>query len=237
MSRSATIACMWLMRRHGLSASDALKQLKLKRPIVQPNLGFSAQLYLFEQMNNRFDANHSLYKEFHLERARAIYIDHDVENEGIEKKHHLRQQFRQSFTLPHGHASCTVTETYVCRQCQTELFTNADLSRHSEGVGNYDWFAKHAIKQQFLSLSEQECHKKLFTHYLEWVMAQIDTPDNAHSASLTCPHCSAVVGCYDLSGAKCPCGRWVEPAFDFDFDKIEQKIVTKISIETKHLSS
>ena len=31
---------MWLMRRYGLSADTALKQLRLKRPSVNPNTGF-----------------------------------------------------------------------------------------------------------------------------------------------------------------------------------------------------
>jgi len=231
VSRSATIACMWLMRRHQLSANAALKRLILARPVVRPNLSFSAQLYLFEQMNNQLDVNHGLYKEFQFERARAIYIDHDTENEGVDKKNNLRQQFRQAFTRPYGHATCTVTETYICRQCQTELFTNADLSRHSEGVGLHDWFMKYGRDKPVGSSPEIECHQKLFTHYLEWLMIQIDTPDNSHGDYIKCPECSTIIGNYNLNGTKCPCGRWVIPAFYFDMDKIEQKAVTKMNIE------
>ncbi len=237
MSRSATIACMWLMRRHKLSVNTALKRLILARPGVRPNRSFSAQLYLFEQMNNQFDVNHGLYKEFQFERARAIYIDHDTENEGIDKKNNLRQQFRQAFTLPYGHATCILTETYICRQCHTQLFTNADLLRHSEGVGLFDWFMKYDNDKRIQSLSEKECHQKLFTNYLEWLMIQIDTQENFHSNSIKCPECSSIVGNYNLNGAKCPCGKWVTPAFHFDMDKIEQKSVTKIHIETKNVSS
>jgi dual specificity phosphatase 12 len=228
---------MWLMRRHKLSANAALKQLILARPVVRPNLSFAAQLYLFEQMNNQLDINHGLYKEFQFERARAIYIDHDTENEGIDKKNHLRQQFRQAFILPYGHATCTVTETYFCRQCHTELFTNADLSRHSEGTGLYDWFMKYGNEKSIGSVPEVECHQKLFTNYLEWLMAQIDTPENCHSDSIKCLECSVIVGNYNLNGGKCPCGRWVTPAFHFDIDKIEQNSTTKINIETKTISS
>ncbi len=224
------------MRRHQLSANAALKRLILARPIVRPNLSFSAQLYLFEQMNNQFDVNHGLYKEFQFERARAIYIDHDTENEGLEKKTNLRQQFRQAFTLPYGHATCTITETYVCRQCQCELFTNADLSRHTEGVGLHDWFMKYGSEKTIESSQSIECHQKLFTNYLEWLMIQIDTSENSHSDSIKCPKCSVIIGNYNLNGTKCPCGRWIVPAFHFDMDKIEQKSVTKINIETKSIS-
>jgi len=228
---------MWLMRRHKLSASAALKRLILARPVIRPNLSFSAQLYLFERMNNQFDINHGLYKEFQFERARAIYIDHDTENEGIDKKTNLRQEFRKAFTLPYGHATSIVTETYICRQCHRELFTNADLSRHSEGVGLYDWFMKYGNENQMKSIPEVECHQKLFTNYLEWLMVQIDTPENSHHDSIKCPECSSIIGNYYLNGTKCSCGRWVTPAFHFDTDKIEQKAVTKINIETKNISS
>ncbi|CAF0734166.1 unnamed protein product [Rotaria sp. Silwood1] len=237
VSRSGTIACMWLMRRYKLSASDALKRLRLARPCVTPNMSFAAQLYLFEQMNNQFDVNHGLYKEFHFERARTVYIDNDPEFEGIDKKNELRQQYRKAFTLPYGHATCTVTETYICCQCQNELFTNADLSRHSEGVGQYDWFMKYGNDKLFKFLVTVECHRQIFTNCLEWLMDQIDTPENPHSDSIKCPKCSVIIGYYNLNGAKCSCGRWVVPAFHFDLNKIEQKIVTKINIETKSLPS
>ncbi|CAF0798106.1 unnamed protein product [Adineta steineri] len=237
VSRSATIACMWLMRRYKLSANIALKRLRLARPIVHPNPSFSAQLYLFEQMNNQLDLNHGLYKEFQFERTRAIYIDHDTENDGIDGKNNLRQQFHQAFTLPYGHATCTIIETYICRECHRELFTNADLSRHSEGGGLFDWFMKYGVEKEMKSVPEKECHQKLFTNYLEWVMIQIDQPENAHFDTIKCPQCSTIVGKYNLNGAKCSCGRWVTPALYFDIDKIEQKAITKMNIETKNISS
>ncbi|CAF2331091.1 unnamed protein product [Rotaria sp. Silwood2] len=237
VSRSATIACMWLMRRHKLSANDALKRLMHARPHISPNMSFAAQLYLFEQMNNQFDVNHGLYKEFHFERARSIYIDHDTKNEGIDKKNELRQKFCQAFTLPYGHARCTVTEAYICRQCEHELFTNADISRHSEGVGLYNWFMKYGNDKLLKLLPEVECHQQVFTNCFEWLMIQIDTPENCHSEFIKCPKCSVTIGNYNLNGAKCSCGRWVTPAFHFDMDKIEQKKVTKINIETKNVSS
>lgn len=236
VSRSATISCMWLMRRHQLSAIDALERLKLARPCVRPNPSFLTQLYFLEQMNNKFDHNHDLYKEFQLERARLIYIDHDTENEGLEKKNYLREQFRKAFALPYGHASCTITETYTCRQCHRELFTNADLSRHTKGSGLYDWFMKHSEKNKMNSSSRIECHENFFTNYLEWLLVQIDTPENSHSASIKCPECSTIIGTYDLNGMKCLCGRWVIPGIHFVDDKIEKKSVTEVHVETTNIS-
>ena len=224
---------MWLMRRYHLSASEALKRLTLARSVVHPNISFAAQLYLFEQMHHQLDTNHGLYKEFQCEQARATYIDHDTEMHGIDQKNLLRQQFRRAFTLPHGHASCTIINSYVCRQCQTELFTNADLSHHSDGGGLYDWFVKYGREKVMETSSEVQCHQKLFTNYLEWVMNQIDTPENMHGNDIKCPECSVIVGNYNLNGSKCPCGKWITPAFLFDTDQIEMKAVTKVNITTE----
>ncbi|UJR33841.1 hypothetical protein I4U23_021264 [Adineta vaga] len=237
VSRSATIACMWLMHRYKLSVDDALKRLRNARPGVQPNPSFTSQLYLFEQMNRQLDKNHTLYKEFQFERARLIYLDHDIENNGIDQKNTLRQEYRQAFTLPYGHAQCTITDTYVCRHCQRELFTNVDLSRHFEGVGLIDWFSKHGNDKRTKLSAEKECQQRIFTHCMEWIMSQIDTPENTHGDWIKCPECSTIIGQYHLNGLKCSCGRWITPGFQFIDDKIEKKECIKIDIQTKTLLS
>ncbi|KAH9834696.1 dual specificity protein phosphatase 12, partial [Teratosphaeria destructans] len=38
-SRSATIACAYLMRRHGLTPDQALAQIRASRPLCEPNEG------------------------------------------------------------------------------------------------------------------------------------------------------------------------------------------------------
>ena len=237
VSRSATIACMWLMRRYQLSAKAALERLTRARSIVCPNPSFSAQLFLFEQMNHRLDIDHQLYRDFQFELARCTYLDYDTENKGIEGKNQLRQRFRQAFTLPYGHASCTVVERYGCRHCHQDLFTNADLSTHSKGSGLSDWFKKYgSYHSNNLSYDLEDC-QQIFTHCLEWFLDQIDTAANAHDGAIQCPKCSTVLGKYGLNGSKCACGRWVAPAFRFDAEKIERHDVTKIKIETTVPSS
>ncbi|CAF0847187.1 unnamed protein product [Adineta ricciae] len=237
VSRSATIACMWLMRRYKLSADVALKRLTAARPVVHPNLSFAAQLYLFEQMNHQLDVNHDLYRGFQFERARAIYLDYDTEMNGVDAKNTLRQQYRQAFALPHGHAQCTVIKTYLCRQCRKELFTNADVSRHSKGIGLFDWFMKYGSDRCLKLPTDKECEETIFTHCLDWLMTQIDTPENRHSNSIKCPSCSTTVGHYDLNGLKCSCGRWVTPGFLFDVKQIEEKECTQLNIEITNKSS
>ena len=231
VSRSATVACMWLMRRYQLSARDALQRLSLARPAVRPNASFSAQLSLFERMNRQCDTNHQLYKELQLERARAIYIDHDTEKNGIDEKNQLREQFCRSFTLPYGHAACTITNTYRCRGCQYTLFSNADIFTHPAGRGLYDWSTKHSNHSLVESSSGTECRQQVFTNYLEWFMKQMNTSANSHEGPIQCPHCLSIVGSYHLNGKRCSCDKWLVPAFYFDSHEIEQRTVTDMASE------
>jgi len=48
-SRSVTVVVAYLMKKHGMSVSEALKHVKNKRPIASPNSGFMLQLQNFEK--------------------------------------------------------------------------------------------------------------------------------------------------------------------------------------------
>jgi len=48
-SRSVTVVVAYLMKKHGMSMSEALKHAKSKRPIASPNSGFMLQLQNFEK--------------------------------------------------------------------------------------------------------------------------------------------------------------------------------------------
>lgn len=48
-SRSVTIVVAYLMRKHGMSLSEALNLVKSKRPIASPNPGFISQLQEYEK--------------------------------------------------------------------------------------------------------------------------------------------------------------------------------------------
>ncbi|ETS75283.1 hypothetical protein PFICI_12227 [Pestalotiopsis fici W106-1] len=49
-SRSATIACAYLMWKYGISPSEALAQVCEGRPVCQPNIGFMEQLSVYHQI-------------------------------------------------------------------------------------------------------------------------------------------------------------------------------------------
>ncbi|KAG2727415.1 hypothetical protein I3843_01G151900 [Carya illinoinensis] len=48
-SRSVTIVVAYLMKKHGMSLSQALEHVKSRRPLASPNSGFISQLTDFEK--------------------------------------------------------------------------------------------------------------------------------------------------------------------------------------------
>ncbi|CAI9118589.1 OLC1v1020179C1 [Oldenlandia corymbosa var. corymbosa] len=48
-SRSVTIVVAYLMKKHGMSLSQALDHVRSKRPVASPNKGFMSQLMDFEK--------------------------------------------------------------------------------------------------------------------------------------------------------------------------------------------
>ena len=53
ISRSATIACSYLMYKNLISKDDAINIIKDARPIINPNNGFIEQLIIYENYLNR----------------------------------------------------------------------------------------------------------------------------------------------------------------------------------------
>lgn len=74
VSRSATIVCCYLMKAFSLSSRQAIETLKRVRPIIQPNLGFEQQLYLFEQMGNKIDTSNHHYKIWNMKKKRELIM-------------------------------------------------------------------------------------------------------------------------------------------------------------------
>jgi len=108
VSRSPTIAAMYLMRKYSLTREQALERLISKRRYwsVLPNEGFLRQLDLYHQMNYTVDLNNKLYQEkFHLTATNNTSII--VSNEDQERE-------------------------YKCRSCHRKLFTNNDVQKHED---------------------------------------------------------------------------------------------------------
>lgn len=75
-SRSATVVCAYLMQLYGITATQALAQVRETRPFCEPNDGFMKQLQLYHEMATPEDVGASpayqrwLYqREIELSRA------------------------------------------------------------------------------------------------------------------------------------------------------------------------
>ena len=111
VSRSATIAAMYLMRKYSLTREQALQRLIEKRRYwsVLPNDGFLHQLDLFHQMNYIVDVNHKLYQEFQQTKFDRTPTDKTTVIRTNEEKDE---------------------RDYHCRSCHEKLFSNNDVQKH-----------------------------------------------------------------------------------------------------------
>lgn len=62
VSRSTTAVVAYLMKTEGLDVEAALRQVRAKRPFVDPNEGFMAQLALYKEMGCGIDQQRAAYK-------------------------------------------------------------------------------------------------------------------------------------------------------------------------------
>lgn len=116
VSRSATIAAMYLMRKYSLTREQAIERIISKRPhwIVKPNDGFLRQLDLFYQMNYNIDYNNQLYKDFQREnKYKSTINNNDNATIVLVENDHTNRE-------------------YKCRNCHEKLFTNNDIQQHEQ---------------------------------------------------------------------------------------------------------
>jgi len=116
VSRSATIAAMYLMRKYCLTREQAIERLINKRRYwsVLPNNGFLRQLDLFYQMNYKIDYENEFYKEYQNQKYNSIQL---INNKNNTKILLLNNQNKQE---------------YKCRNCHWKLFTNNDIQNHEQ---------------------------------------------------------------------------------------------------------
>jgi dual specificity phosphatase 12 len=200
MSRSATIVGAYVMKKYRLSYDATLQRLKSKRSIVCPNEGFERQLRLY-----------------HTKRQRQPLKASDDTNEKI------RTVNEPSISDDNKHVSSGVD--YRCKVCRHIVFTNDEVLKHISGKGRFDPFSRgsaYKARQNAESTDEDYCYQQLFTNQPYWLTEIYDTviPDG----DIGCPNpkCHAKLGRYNLSGEKCSCARWINPAFHFHRSKLDE---------------
>ncbi|UJR26699.1 hypothetical protein I4U23_008015 [Adineta vaga] len=210
MSRSATIACAYLMKKYNLSYETALEQLRTKRPCVYPNPGFANQLRLYHSMNYTYVPTQSRRKQ-------PKSSEHVI----------VEDNFEDVVSSTKSNASFM---EYKCKLCRQLLFTDTDLVTHIGGKGRFDLQSRssaYKAKQNAESNGTDYCQQELFTIEPEWLSGIYDKDTN--NGEMECPNskCQAKVGRYSLVGEKCTCAKWVNPAFHFHRSKIDECRVGK----------
>jgi dual specificity phosphatase 12 len=117
VSRSSTIAAMYLMRKYSLTREQSIERLINKRrySIVMPNDGFIRQLDLFYQMNYKIDLENELYKEFQRRKFDPIELKTST-------------NLQTSILLIDNENE----REYKCRSCHWKLFTTNDIQKHEQ---------------------------------------------------------------------------------------------------------
>ena len=202
MSRSATIACAYLMKKYNLSYETALEQLRTKRPCVYPNSGFAKQLRLYHSMKYSFNPRC---------KQPAAHDDGLVENNFDD-------------VIPVTNSNGPAIE-YKCKLCRHVLFTDADLVSHTAGKGRFDLQARssaYKARQNAESNDTSYCQQELFTTQPDWLTDIYGKDTN--NGEIECPNtkCQGKLGRYSLVGEKCTCAKWVNPAFHFHRSKIDE---------------
>jgi len=210
MSRSATIACAYLMKKYNLSYELALEKLRTKRSCVYPNHGFENQLRLYHSMNYSVSPSHLLSKK-------PSTYDHVLVEDNFDD------------VIPVTETDTSAIE-YKCKSCRHVLFTNANLVSHIAGKGRFDYHSRgsaYKAKQNAESNHSDLCQQELFTIQPDWLIDLYEKETN--NGEIECPNskCQAKLGRYSLVGEKCTCAKWVNPAFHFHRSKVDEYPVGK----------
>jgi len=119
MSRSATIACAYLMKKYHLTFKDAMERLRSKRNCVYPNMGFERQLRSYEAQYLKPSNEKSLSIEYKCKLCRQVlFTDVDLVQHLIGKGRFDSQAKSSAYKAKQN---AERKEEIVCEQ---ELFTN-----------------------------------------------------------------------------------------------------------------
>ncbi|KAF2635108.1 hypothetical protein P280DRAFT_474024 [Massarina eburnea CBS 473.64] len=212
-SRSATCVIAYLMQKHNVSASQALKQVRDARPMVEPNEGFMKQLELYGEMQAPANVEDTpAYQRWvyqrEIELSRACGQAPEAEKIRFEDEHATDPE--ASFELR-------------CRKCRRPLATSQYLVKHSSNL-----VANGQAENSSPVSPPSNC-----THYfldpLSWMRPELE--QGKLDGRLECPKCRTNVGKYAWQGMQCSCSEWVVPGISLArsrIDEVKKRATTEI---------
>ncbi|KAF1960206.1 dual specificity protein phosphatase 12 [Byssothecium circinans] len=203
-SRSATCVIAYLMQKYNVSATQALKQVRHARPIVEPNEGFMKQLKLYGAMHTPESVeNTPAYQRWiyqrEIELSRACGQAPEAEKIRFEDEHISDQD--ASFELR-------------CRKCRRPLATSQYLVKHNPTPITNDHSESNSPGAQIANCAHY------FLDPLSWMRPELE--QGKLDGRLECPKCHTNVGKYAWQGMQCSCSEWVVPGISLTKSRIDQ---------------
>lgn len=211
VSRSATIAIAYLMKKCKLTVDQAMEKIKQVR-LISPNPGFIRQLKMYENLNCELDESSIEFKQYRLTKlssalqkgGRKYLPESALGNDPIQTKEEQ-------------------TLLYKCKKCRRPLFKSSNALPHGPGKGDaaFDWRAKlqsTSESEQSSESNSESCTKTINIEPMKWMESSILTL----SGKILCPKCSAKLGSFTWLGEPCSCGTWITPSFRIDKKKVDE---------------
>ncbi|GIZ44242.1 hypothetical protein CKM354_000744600 [Cercospora kikuchii] len=203
-SRSATCVCAYLMHKYGLSPDEALAQLRVSRPLCEPNDGFWQQLQLY----------HDMGRPENIEEVPAyqrwLYLQEVALSRACGQAPEA-----EKIRFEDEHSSGTGTSDFEmrCKKCRRTLATSQYVVSH-----------KPQQDQQSGTPPDRMTTSTACAHYfldpLSWMRPELE--QGKLDGRLECPKCKTNVGKYAWQGMQCSCGDWVVPGISLAKGRIDE---------------
>ncbi|XP_071821242.1 dual specificity protein phosphatase 12-like [Apostichopus japonicus] len=222
MSRSASVVTAYLMNKDKISLESALDKVKEKRFYVRPNQGFMEQLSLFEAMGCDLNPHHTLMK-FHKLGQYAQQREGSRRERSVIPKELLEKDPNQKSPSGQGDQEGSV---FRCRKCRRALFKEGSLIGHSPGRGQLSF--KWHKQGQPLAQPEEGGAEGCTSHFIHPVAWMEEFLLGQQEGKLSCPKCSARIGCFYWAGQQCSCGAWITPAFQIHKNRVDRQQIPQL---------
>ena len=218
VSRSGTIAVLYLMQKYDLTYHEALRRVKQARDVCEPNDHFRLQVLLFQAMGYTFDASHSLYKAWLgvKRRASPSFGLNRIELDA------LTQYTQQHFHNPRkAVADQEGLITLLC-PASPKLVVDEDAERpHFKTLCSLKCGKCRQVVAQADEVDHTHPKETCQAHYLNHPPAWMQQDASQNTQKIHCPSCAAKLGSIAWSGSPCRCGQWVVPSFQFIASKVD----------------
>lgn len=226
VSRSATVAIAYLMKKHRFKFEQAFSLAKTKRKLVFPNPGFVQQLKLFYQMGFKIDKNNENYKMYRLKLAA----------DKLQKAKIFPNDFLDLIKMdPDKAQENPDPRLFRCRRCRRVLAAQNQQFVHKpkpeepkNEISSVELVKELTVMLESNHLSKSDdsdkslpignevavCSKAFFFEPISWMTVAPNEILRHTQGNLQCPKCSTKLGHFNwVMAIKCPCGKRVQPGF------------------------